>query len=61
MCILARGVGTDCVYVQLAGDGEVWKGAGTTQRLILVSAVVDVRSEASELLRDEGCRLCRTG
>ena len=108
---------------QLAGNGEVWKGAGTTQRLILtgggkpmfdpldirwparvpqqenapagspgemggtgetrwesvlstsrftryglislrakaVSAVVAVRPEASELLCDEGCRLCRTG
>ena len=60
--------GTDCVRVQLAGEGGVWKGAGTAQRHGLislrakaVSAVVDARPEVAELLRDEGCRLCRPG
>ena len=60
--------GTDFMRVQLAGNGEVWKGAGTAQHHDLgslgatsLSAVVDVRPEVSELLRDEGCRLCRPG
>ena len=55
------GLGRTVSMFQLAGNGEVWKGAGTTQGFILVSAIVDVRPEASELLCDEGCRLCRTG